>query len=131
MGLIKYSLREGKNVKTELPFWYGMIAPVTPITMEDIAEEIEAATTATRADVLAVISALEVAIIKNLTSGKATRLGLLGSFCPTLRSKAADSLLEFNNGNITKIGVHFSPSSTFRYMTSAENPNNTFVRVEA
>lgn len=129
MGLIKYKLVEGKNQKTEKPMFYGMIAPVTPVSMEQIAEEVESATTATRADVLAVISALEESIIKNLTNGKATRLGLIGSFCPTLRSKSVDNLLDFNTNCIERIAVQFTPSSTLNYKTSADNPSNQFVRV--
>lgn len=130
MGLIKYSIRQGKNLKTEKPMYYGAIAPVNPITMEQIAEEVEGATTATRADVLAVISALEWAIIKNLSNGKATRLGLIGSFCPTLRSQSTESLQEFKTNCIEKIAVQFTPSSTFRYKTSADNPDNSFARVD-
>lgn len=126
---MKYKVVEGKNLKTEQSIFYAMAAPVTVVKLAELAEEISQECTVTPHDIRAVISALEERIIAHLQGGRSVRLGLLGSFCPTVRSTAADSLQEFTTSNIKAIGVHFTQSSTMRFKLSADNPSVSFERV--
>lgn len=87
--MIKYNLMEGKNPRTEEPMFYAMAAPVTTIKLEGLAEEISQECTVTAHDIRAVISAMEEKIITHLQNGQSIRLGLLGSFCPTIRSRSS------------------------------------------
>lgn len=126
--MIKYNLMEGKNPRTEEPMFYAMAAPVTTIKLEGLAEEISQECTVTAHDIRAVISAMEEKIITHLQNGQSIRLGLLGSFCPTIRSRSPRTPLEFSNSNITGIGATFRPSSTMKYKLSADNPAVQFQR---
>ncbi|MCQ2205806.1 MAG: HU family DNA-binding protein [Bacteroidaceae bacterium] len=126
--MIKYNLMEGKNPRTEEPMFYAMAAPVTTIKLEGLAEEISQECTVTAHDIRAVISAMEEKIITHLQNGQSIRLGLLGSFCPTIRSRSSRTPEGFNNGNITGIGATFRPSSTMKYKLSADNPAVQFQR---
>ena len=126
--MIKYNLMEGKNPRTEEPMFYAMAAPVTTIKLEGLAEEISQECTVTAHDIRAVISAMEEKIITHLQNGQSIRLGLLGSFCPTIRSRSSRTPEGFNNGNITGIGATFRPSSTMKYKLSVDNPAVQFQR---
>lgn len=127
--MIKYNLIEGKNQKTEKPIFYAMPAPVNVVKLPQLADEISKECTVTPHDVRAVISAMEQHIITHLQNGDSVRLGLIGSFRPTLRSEATESPLDFTNKNILSIGVAFTQSSTMRYQLSASNPNVSFERL--
>lgn len=128
--MIKYSVKEGKNPKTGAAMFYAMAAPVTTIKLEFLAEEISQECTVTAHDIRAVISAMEEKIIGHLQNGQSVRLGLLGSFCPTLHSTAARLPEEFTNANIKGIGTSFTPSSTMKYQLAAGNPKVQFQRIE-
>ena len=109
--------------------FYAMPAPVTTIKLEFLAEEISQECTVTAHDIRAVISAMEEKIIGHLQNGQSVRLGLLGSFCPTLRSTAAPSPELFVTDNIKAIGTSFTPSSTMKYQLGAGNPKVQFQRM--
>ena len=125
---MKYVLKEGKDPRSEQSIFYAMAAPVTTIKLNTLAQEISRECTVTPHDIRAVISAMEEKIIGHLQNGQSVRLGLLGSFCPTIKSKSAKSLLELTNANIPHEGVAFRPSSTMRYELSPSNPNIEFTR---
>ncbi|MBQ0164568.1 MAG: HU family DNA-binding protein [Bacteroidales bacterium] len=127
--MIKYYVKEGKNPKTGAAMFYAMPAPVTTIKLEFLAEEISQECTVTAHDIRAVISAMEEKIIGHLQNGQSVRLGLLGSFCPTLRSTAAPSPELFVTDNIKAIGTSFTPSSTMKYQLGAGNPKVQFQRM--
>ena len=127
--MIKYNLHEGKHPRTEAPLFYAQAEPVTTIKLEVLADEIARECTVTPHDIRAVISAMEEHIISHLQNGQSVRLGLLGSFCPTIRSKSTAKADAFTNANIRGIGAAFRPSSTMKYQLSAENPKVQFQRV--
>ena len=128
--MIKYNVVEGKHPRTEAPIFYAMAAPVTTVKLEALAEEISQECTVTPHDIRAVISAMEEHIISHLQNGQSVRLGLLGSFCPTIKSKSTAKADAFTTDNIRAIGAAFHPSSTMRYQLSAGNPRVQFERVK-
>lgn len=127
--MIKYNVKEGKNPRTGAAMFYAMAAPVTTIKLDFLADEISQECTVTAHDIRAVISAMEEKIIGHLQNGQSVRLGLLGSFCPTLRSTAAPSPELFVTDNIKAIGTSFTPSSTMKYQLGAGNPKVQFQRM--
>lgn len=129
MGLSKYKIVEGKNLKTEMPIYYAMLAPTDPVKLAELSEMIAHECTLTPHDIRAVISEVETRLIEHLCKGESVRFKLLGSFCPTLRSKSVPTPLLFSNSNIERIGIRFTPSATMNYATSARNPKNSFVRM--
>lgn len=126
--MIKYKLKEGKNPRTEEPMFYAMPIPVTTVKLDALASEISKECTVTPHDIRAVISAMEEKIIGHLQNGQSVRLGLLGNFCPTLRSRSSKTEKEFTTKNITGISVCFRPSATMKYQLSPENPHVEFIR---
>lgn len=128
--IMKYKVVEGKNPKTEEPIFYAMAAPVTVVKESAIAREISQECTVTPHDILAVISSLEERIIAHVQQGQSVRLGMLGSFCPTVRSNSASTEKGFTIDNIRSIGVAFTPSATMRYQLAVNNPNVNFERVD-
>lgn len=128
--MIKYNLKEGRNPKTADPMFYAMAAPVSTVKLSTLAEEISRECTVTVHDCLAVISALEEKIIQHLQNGQSVRLGMLGSFCPTIRSKATRKAEDFTNACIKSIHAAFHPTSTMRFQLSADNPRVQFQRIQ-
>ena len=126
--MLKYFVKEGKHPRTEAPIFYAMACPVTTIKLNTLAQEISSECTVTPHDTRAVISVLEEKIIQHLQNGQSVRLGLLGSFCPTIKSKSTAKADAFTVDNIRQVGVAFRPSSTMRYELSPSNPNVEFVR---
>lgn len=127
---MKYKLREGKNLRTGAAMFYAMAGPVSVIKLEKIAQEISQECTVTVHDIRAVISALEEKIIAHLQNGDSVRMGLLGSFRPTVKSQAARLPEEFSNANIKRITARFTESATMKYKLSADNPDVSFVRTD-
>lgn len=127
--MIKYNLVESRNLKTGEPMFYAMAAPVNTVKISALAEEISQECTVTPHDCLAVLSALQEKVINHLQNGHSVRLGMLGSFCPTIRSKATRRASEFTSANIKSIGAVFTPTATMKFQLSAENPKVEFQRV--
>lgn len=127
--MIKYNLAEGRNPKTSDPMFYAMAAPVNVVKLSSLADDISKECTVTRHDCLAVISALEEKIITSLQNGQSVRLGMLGSFCPTIRSKATRKAEDFTNACIKGIHASFHPTSTMKFQLSADNPRVEFQRI--
>lgn len=128
--MIKYYIRQGKHPKTSTAIYFGQNVAVEPITLADIAEEMEHSTTLTKADILACFRELEQVLIAKLRNNISVRFGLLGSFCPTMRSTSARSSVEFTKANIKNIAVAFRPSATMKYKLRADNPEMSFQLVE-
>lgn len=128
--MIKYYIRQGKHPKTGAAIFFGQNLPVDPITLDQIAEEVEHSTTMTKADILACLSEVEEAIIAKFRNNVSIRLGLLGSLCPTMRSYAARTSDEFTRANIRYINVAYRPSPTVKYRLKNGHPEMSFQLVD-
>ncbi|EEF75396.1 HU family DNA-binding protein [Phocaeicola coprophilus] len=79
-------------------------------SLEEIAEKISRSTTVTRADVKAVLAALEDETIDLLQNGEIVQLGDLGTFRASISSKGAEVAEEYNVSMIKGVKVIFRPS---------------------
>ena len=123
--MIKYYLISRKNPITKEYAYHANATSVTPIMLDELAEDISGSCTVTKHDVKAVISVLEEKIIKALLNGQSVRLGDLGSFHARISSKAAATTDEFTekpSEHIRGLLVRFTPSSKMRYALSLKNP---------
>lgn len=93
--------------------------------IREMAERIQQACTVTRADTMAVLTALEDVVSEGLQAGEIVRLGDLGSLQISLSGKGAASAEEYNSSLITKIRILFRPGATLRDAIS----NLSFQRV--
>lgn len=128
--MIKYTLISRKNPLTKEFLYYANAVPVTPIMLDQIAEEISSQCTLTAHDIKAVISALEEVTFKHLRNGESVRLGDLGSFHARLASKGAVSEEDFTAENFRGIKVRFVPSSKLRYELSLKSPEVRLARAK-
>ena len=121
--MLKYSVISRKNPITKESLYYANLAPVTPIGLNQLAQEISSSCTLTVHDIKAVLSALEECIFKTLRNGQSTRFGDLGSFHLTVSSSGAATEEEFSKENLRGVKVRFTPSSKLRYEISMNNPH--------
>ena len=129
--MLKYKIVSRKNPMNKSVKWYASIATPMPVTLNELAENIEKSSTVSRADAKAVIDALQYEIKKALLDGKSVRLGDLGSFRVTLGSSGAFSEKELQTSMIKRVRVQFQPSTELRnaFAVSSANPSLKFQRV--
>ncbi|WP_112114157.1 HU family DNA-binding protein [Flavobacterium aciduliphilum] len=91
------------------------------VDFESLSEQIAYKTTLTESDCYAVLLSLERNILKQLQQGKIVRVGRLGSFNITLKSKGRLTEAEFSVNDIEKGRVRFRPGKKLNKMTQELN----------
>lgn len=82
--------------------------------IREIAERIQRECTVTRADTMAVLTALEDVVSEGLQSGEIVRLGELGSLQLGLSGKGAEVEEEYHVGLIERARINFRPGLTLQ-----------------
>ena len=126
--MIHYVPRGKKNFKTKETLFYAEIAPVTPLSLEDLSDAITEVCTVTRHDIVAVLSALQEQIIRAILNGQSVRLGDLGSFRPTLSGTSAPTDKELTEAHIRRVNCRFTPGRLLRHGLSLHNSAVRFSR---
>ena len=120
--MIKYIARQKKDpIKGESKF-YAQIAPVDPVTLEEIGMKISESCTVTLHDVKAVLSSLQSQIVYALRVGKSVRLGDLGSFRPTLKSQPQETEDKVTGSDVKVVRCRFTTSAWLRSELHVTNP---------
>ncbi len=92
--------------------WYARAAHTGTVTIDDLAAEIEQSCTATRADILAVLSELVVCMTRHLQLSHRVKLDRLGTFKLGIRTTCSDTVKEFSAANNVKsVHVLFQPET--------------------
>ena len=102
--------------KEAAPKYYGQVQASGDINIREMAERIQANCTVTKADVYAVLVALEDVIIDALKSGEIVRLGDLGSFQIGISSKGAETEKDYSDSLIKKARINFRPGTALAGM---------------
>lgn len=84
--------------------------------LDMVAESISNSTTVSYADVLATLKALETEISKAILNGSAVKLGYLGSFIPSIKSKSQLEVDKVDASTITRFSCRFYPSTKFKHI---------------
>lgn len=84
------------------------------LTLDQLAENISEASTLSSADILASLKAMEDQIAKAVLNGQTVRLGYLGSFVPSIHSKAVNTADEVTADTIMRAKCRFVPSPIFK-----------------
>lgn len=110
--MINYSVNPRRNPrdKEAAPKYYATAQKVSTITLDELGDNISHATTATRADVLAVLTAVIDEMMKELQKGNSIILGDVGTFRMTINSKGAETAEDFDVSLIKKASVRYYPS---------------------
>lgn len=111
--------------------YYGCLVNPGIIDLDGLAKRISSTCTVTRADTLAVLSALEEQIIYALQNGMRVHLGDVGCFRLTCQGEGADQKENFKVSLIKKLKVVFYPSKTLREAVDMDNKDIKLYNVEA
>lgn len=108
--MISYKIAKRKNPRSKEVTFHPAIVTPNPVNRDKLIQRIEKKCTLSSSDVKAVLDALEVELIDALHEGNAVRLGDLGSFRPSLRTKGVKTEEECNATLVKSVRVVFNPS---------------------
>ena len=91
--------------------FYGNVKSSGDINIREMAERIQGSCTVTKADVYAVLVALEDVIAESIQKGEIVRLMDIGTFRVGISTKGALKEEEFNDSLIKKTRIIFRPGS--------------------
>lgn len=125
---VKYSVipRINPRDRETDPKYYAQVQSHGDVSLREMCERIQQSCTVTKADVHAVLVALEDVIVDALKGGEIIRLGDLGTFRVSLSSKGALTEKEYNSSLITKTRILFRPGTVL----SEALANLTFSKVK-
>lgn len=126
--MMTYRIVARKSPITKIPKFYPALISPIPMNSAKIIDRIEKKCTLASSDVKAVVDALEVEIIDCLQAGLSVRLGDLGSFRASIRSKGVPKAEDVAAANITGVHVVFTPSGKMRRSLSVKNGAVKFVK---
>ena len=101
--------RKNPQKQDEAPKFYMQAHATESIGITGISKRIEKECTVTRADVMAVLTALEDVFVDVLSEGKVIRLGDLGSFYLSISSKGAEDEDSVNGSLVKRTKIIFRP----------------------
>ena len=128
--MIRYKIVSRKNPSTKAEKFHPALVPPAPIDSQKIIDRIEKKGTLASSDIKAVVDALEVELIDALRDGNAVRLGDLGSFRPSLRSKGVEKKEDVNASQITRMHVVFVPALRVKRALDVKTGHLQFAKTE-
>ena len=110
---VKYSVipRINPRDRETEPKFYAQVKLSGDVSLREMCERIQQSCTVTKADVHAVLVAMEDVIVDALKGGEIIRLGDLGTLRVSLSSKGALTEKEYTSSLITKSRIIFRPGS--------------------
>lgn len=110
---VKYSVipRINPRDRETEPKYYAQVKMSGDVSLREMCERIQQSCTVTKADVHAVLVAMEDVIVDALKGGEIIRLGDLGTLRVSLSSKGALTEKEYTSSLITKSRIIFRPGS--------------------
>lgn len=108
---VTYSVVPRKNLlkKDEPAKFYAQAQAHGDVDIKEMSQRIEKSCTVTRADVMAVLIALEDTIVEGLQRGEIVRMGEIGTFQIGLRGKGAEVEADYNVSLIKQAKINFRP----------------------
>ena len=105
--------------KEAAPKFYAQAQARGEVNIREMASRIQGTCTVTKADVYAVLVALEDVIVEALQNGEIVRLGELGTFQVGLSGKGAVTSEDYDTSLIRKARINFRPGLTLAGMLSS------------
>lgn len=126
--MLTYRIVPRKNPKNKSIKHYPALVSPQPIFAPQVIARIERRCTLASADIKAVVDAIEVELIDNLSEGKSVRLGDLGTFRLSLRTEGASDPKEVTVEKIRGTHVVFTPSPKIRRALSIKGKALKFTK---
>ena len=110
---VKYSVipRNNPRDRESEPKFYAQARMSGEVSLREMCDRIQQSCTVTKADVHAVLVAMEDVFVDALKGGEIIRLGDLGTFRVSLSSKGSLTEKEYTSSLITKSRIIFRPGS--------------------
>ena len=102
--------------KEAAPKFYAQAQARGDVNIREMAARFQSTFTVTKADVYAVLVALEDVIVEALQNGEIVRLGELGTFQLSLSGKGAVTEEDYNTSLIKRAKINFRPGLTLAGM---------------
>ena len=126
--MINLEVKSKKNFKLDKKQYYPQVAPATPITLSDVAEQIEKQSTVSLADIKGVLDALQEVTLEAIKDGYSVRLGDLGSFRITCTANGGEDTPEnVTTRNVERLHIRFTPSGAMQAMLRDVNQKGSSV----
>jgi len=119
--MIQYVTRKKTSPKTGESKYYAQMAPVLPVSQDELASYINDQTTVSKTDIKAILVALDNALIHYLKLGLSVRLGDVGSFRPTLSSKGETNADSVTAESVKAVRARYTMGSVLRKALKPEN----------
>ena len=110
--------------------YYGCLVNPGKIDLNGLAKRISATCTVTRADTLAVLSALQEQIIYALQEGKRVHLGDIGSFRIVANGTGSETPEGYDTSFLTRLRVCFTPNKKLKEAVALDNKDFSLERVD-
>lgn len=102
--------------KDAAPKYYAQAQARGDVNIREMSTRIQSTCTVTKADVYAVLIALEDVIVEALQNGEIVRLGELGTFQVSLSGKGAATEDDYDTSLIKKARINFRPGTALADM---------------
>lgn len=112
--MIRYKVIPRKNPIDKSIKYYASTNDTQQVSFDQICEEVAHSSTATQADVKAVLNEIILYMQMHLLDGRSVNLGDLGSFHVTLKSQGETNKEDFTAANITNVMVRWTRPTKFR-----------------
>lgn len=112
--MIKYIIRKFENKTAEAQAYRYQIVQNGYVDKQCIIDDIVMATTLTKSDISALLTSLEDVLKSHLSQGRSVRLGCIGSFRPTFKSRSSETAEECAKMPIEGIHCVYTPSTFLR-----------------
>lgn len=113
--MIKFTAQIRKSPSTGEALYYPAVAATTPVKLKEVVSQIEKYCTLSDSDIEAVLLSLEEVVASFLKQGRTVRLGVLGSFRPTLAVKESkEEESQVKASDVSHVRCRFTPSSTLK-----------------
>lgn len=122
--MINYVIRGRRKSINDAKKYYPAMAPVVPLTLRDITEQIERQCTVSTPDIKAVLNVLEYVVVGALKNGQSVRLGDLGSFRPTICTKSGagkDDPADVDASIVERVRCRYTQSAAIRRALRLDN----------
>ena len=115
---VTYSVvpRRNPSEKGTPPKYYAQAQARGDVNIREMSTRIQSTCTVTKADVYAVLIALEDVIVEALQNGEIVRLGELGTFQVSLSGKGAATEDDYDTSLIKKARINFRPGTALADM---------------
>lgn len=113
---MKYKIEKRRDNINNRDYYIPQPAAGQVIRVDEIARQINDMCTVSRADVVAVLQALQDVMVRNLKQGYSVRLGKVGSFSVKMSATPADAPENVTADNIKEIGVKFRANAELKQL---------------